>query len=144
MSYIEDISTQAIQNLVILLKVMYPKLHDDLMPTLEDLLKCFNNFELVEEMCEELKKDKELSKEYELQLGYFQENFYKNSPGINDMKKYIHFASSTLDLALRDIDVLEKFRDFISPKLKIKDVIHHKKYPMVMISFRNKEISNFL
>ena len=50
----------------------------------------------------------------------------------------------TLDLALRDIDVLEKFRDFISPKLKIRHVIHHKKYPMVMISFRNKEISDFL
>lgn len=99
--YAEDISIQAIQNLVMLLKVMYPKLHDGLMPNLEDLLRCFTNFDLVQEMCEELKKYPELAKEYDLQLGYFEQNFYKDSVGKQDMQKYVHFASSTLDVLLR-------------------------------------------
>lgn len=101
MAYVEDISTQAIQNLVMLLKIMYPRMHDGLMPNLEDLLKCFTNFEFVEEMCEEMKKTPELEKEYDLQLGYFEQNFYKNSVGKQDMQKYVHFASSTLDVLLR-------------------------------------------
>ena len=101
LAYHEDISQQAIQNLVILLKVMYPKMNNGLMPNLEDLLKCFNNFEYVEEMCEELKKDDELAKEYELQLDYFKQNFYKNSVGSKDMHRYVHFASSLLDVLLR-------------------------------------------
>lgn len=137
MSYIEDISTQAIQNLVILLKVMYPKMHDGLMPNLEDLLKCFTDFTLVEEMCEELKKDEELSKTYELQLGYFRENFYKNSPGIQDMKKYIHFASSTLDVVLRASQV----RNIICNRfnnISFSDVIYNG--DIVLISTRPYEI----
>ena len=79
LAYSENIATQAIQNLVILLKLMYPKMHDGLMPNLEDLLKCFTNFDLVQEMCEELEKDPELAKEYELQLTYFKQYFYKNA-----------------------------------------------------------------
>ena len=43
LAYSENISNQAIQNLVMLLKVMYPRMNDGLMPNLEDLLKCFNN-----------------------------------------------------------------------------------------------------
>lgn len=101
LAYSENISNQAIQNLVMLLKVMYPRMHDGLMPNLEDLLKCFNNFDLVEEMCEELKKIPELASEYEVQLGYFKQNFYEGSPGKKDMQRYIHFASSTLDVLLR-------------------------------------------
>ena len=101
LAYSEDVATQAIQNLVMLLKVMYPKMHDGLMPNLEDLLKCFNDFDVVQEMCEELEKDEELAKTYELQLGYFKQNFYKDSVGKQDMHKHIHFASSTLDILLR-------------------------------------------
>ena len=137
MAYAEDIATQAIQNLVILLKVMYPRMNDGLMPNLEDLLKCFTNFELVEHMCEELKKDDELSKTYELQLGYFRENFYKNSPGIQEMKKYIHFASSTLDVLLRASQV----RSIICNRfnnISFNDVINNGK--IVLISTRPYEI----
>ena len=101
LAYSEDISTQAIQNIVLLLKLMYGKMHDGLMPSLEDLLKCFNNFDLVQEMCEELEKDEELAKEYELQLTYFKQYFYKGSEGRKDMQRYVHFASSTLDVLLR-------------------------------------------
>lgn len=105
LAYSEDVSTQAIQNLVILLKVMYPRMHDGLMPNLEDLLKCFNHFDWVEEMCEELKKDEELAKEYELQLGYFKQYFYKDSEGRKDMQRHVHFASSTLDIFLRSAQI---------------------------------------
>jgi hypothetical protein len=46
----------------------------------------------------------------------------------------------TLSLSIKDIDVIEKFRDFVSPNLKIHHSIHHDKYEMVFVSFRNKEI----
>lgn len=137
LAYAEDISTQAIQNLVMLLKVMYPRMHDGLMPNLEDLLKCFNNFDLVEEMCEELKKDEDLAKEYELQLGYFKQNFYNNSPGKQDMQKHVHFASSTLDLLLRSAQV----RNIICNRfnnIDFNDVINNGK--VVLISTRPYEI----
>ncbi|MEE1389875.1 MAG: hypothetical protein U0M00_04940 [Clostridia bacterium] len=105
LAYMYDLAQQAIENIVILLKLVYPKLHDGLMPNLEDLLKCLTNFDLVQEMCEELEKDEELAKEYELQIDYFKQFFYKNSEGRKEMKKYIHFASSTIDLLLRSAQV---------------------------------------
>lgn len=137
LAYAEDISTQAIQNIVLLLKLMYPKMHDGLMPNLEDLLKCFNNFDLVEEMCEELKKDEELAKEYELQLTYFKQYFYKDSEGRKDMQRYIHFASSTLDTVLRSAEV----RNIICNRynnIDFNDVISNGK--IVFISTRPYEI----
>ena len=101
LAYSENISNQAIQNIVMLLKVMYPKMHDGLMPTLEDLLKCVTNFDLVQNMCEELKKDPELAQEYDLLLDYFKQYFYKNAEGRKDMHRYIHFAASTIDIFLK-------------------------------------------
>lgn len=136
-AYAEDISLQAIQNVVMLLKVMYPKLHDGLMPSLEDLLKCFTNFDLVQEMCEELEKDEELAKEYELQLGYFKQNFYKDAIGKQDMQKYVHFASSTLDVLLRSAQA----RNIICNRynnISFNDVINNGK--VVLISTRPYEI----
>ena len=103
--YMDDIAFQAIQNLVMLLKVMFPKLNNGLMPTLEDLLKCFNDFDLVESMCREMEKDPELSKEYELQIGYFKKCFYRNSDGRKDMQKYIQLVSAQLDTLLRSAAV---------------------------------------
>ena len=41
-------------------------------------------------------------------------------------------------------DVIEKFKDFVSDKLVIKHTIHHDKFEMVSVSFRNKEITDFL
>lgn len=137
LAYSENISNQAIQNLVMLLKVMYPRMHDGLMPNLEDLLKCFNNFELVEEMCEELKKIPDLAKEYELQLGYFKQNFYEGSPGKKDMQRYVHFASSTLDVLLRSAQI----RSIVCNRynnIDFNDVIENGK--VVLISTRPFEI----
>ena len=50
----------------------------------------------------------------------------------------------TLSLSIKDIDVIQKFRDFISPELSIRHIIHHQKFEMVSVSFRNKEITDFL
>ncbi len=137
LAYSEDVATQATQNLVMLLKVMYPKMHDGLMPNLEDLLKCFNDFDMVQEMCEELKKDEELSKTYELQLDYFKQNFYKDSIGRQDMHKHIHFASSTLDILLRAAQarniICNRFNN-----MDFNDVINNGK--IVLLSTRPYEI----
>ena len=100
-AYMTDIAFQAVQNLVILLKVMFPKLNGGLIPTLEDLLKCLNDFDLVESMCNELQKDPELAKEYELQIHYFKEHFYRNSDGRKDMKRYLQLITASLDTLLR-------------------------------------------
>ena len=137
LAYSENISNQAIQNLVMLLKVMYPRMHDGLLPNLEDLLKCFNNFDLVQKMCEELEKLPELAKEYELQLGYFKQNFYKDSVGRNDMQKHIHFASSTLDILLRSAQL----RSIVCNRynnINFNEVINEGK--VVLISTRPFEI----
>ena len=100
-AYMTDIAFQALQNLVILIKVMFPRLNDGLLPTLEDLLKCLNDFDLVESMCNELQKDPELAQEYELQIHYFKEKFYRNSDGRQDMKRYLQFITASLDTLLR-------------------------------------------
>lgn len=100
-AYMEDIAFQAIQNLVMLIKVMFPRLNDGLLPTLEDLLKCLNNFDLVESMCNEMEKIPELAQEYELQIHYFKEKFYRNSDGRKDMKRYLQFITASLDTLLR-------------------------------------------
>ena len=135
--YMDDIAFQAIQNLVMLLKVMFPKLNNGLIPTLEDLLKCFNDFDLVESMCREMEKDPELSKEYELQIGYFKKCFYRNSDGRKDMQKYIQLVSAQLDTLLRSAAV----RDIICNRynnLDLSKVIENGE--VVLFSSRPTEI----
>lgn len=101
LAYRENISSQAIENLSILLKIMYPKLHDGDLPNLEDMMEMLNDFSLVEEMCEKMKEDEELSKEYKMLLSYFKKNFYENGVGKKDMEKFVSAASSQLDTLLR-------------------------------------------
>lgn len=101
LAYRENFSSQAIENLAILLKEMYPRMHDGELPTLEDMLSMLNDFQLVEYMCNELKKDAELAKKYSVLLAYFKKNFYRNGSGRKDAEKFIHSASSQLDSLLR-------------------------------------------
>ena len=96
-----NFSTQAIENLSILLKVMYPRMHDDELPTLEDMLNAFNNFEIIQNMCEEMEKDEELSKRFAILLTYFKKNFYADSTYRADTEKYISSATTQLDNLLR-------------------------------------------
>lgn len=99
--YMQDVALQAVQNLVILLKLVYSDLNDGQMPTLQELLKCLTDFDWVQEMCEYLIKNEELSEEYALQITYFKQNFYKGSEGRKDMKRFLHFVTSQLDVLLR-------------------------------------------
>lgn len=100
-AYREDVSIQAIENVAILLKEMYPRMNEGALPNMEDLLKMLTNFELVEKMCEILAHDENLKERYSIQLSYFKKNFYKNAPGKENTEKYIYTAVSQLDNLLR-------------------------------------------
>ena len=97
----ENVVTQAVENLCILLKEVYPQLHNGDLPTLEDLLNLLNNFDLVQDMCNVLEQDEELKEKYSVQLSYFKKNFYKNAPGRADTEKFIYAATTQLDDLLR-------------------------------------------
>ena len=94
-------SYQVIENLSILLKLMYPRMHENELPTLEDMLSMLNDFNLVEYMCKELEKDEALAEEYSVLLTYFKKNFYKNAPNRENAEKFIYSASTILDNLLR-------------------------------------------
>ena len=101
LAYRENAANQAVENLAILLKEMYPRLHNDDLPTLEDLLNCLTNFDLVVDLCEELKQDSELNTKYSALVSYIERNFYPNAPSRNDMEKFVTHATAQLDSLLR-------------------------------------------
>lgn len=101
LAYMKDLAYQAIQNICVFLGEMYPRRHNGDLPTLEDLLHCLTNFDLVEELCEDLKTIPELTKQYEFQIAYFEQHFYKNAKGRDDMQRYVHFATAQLEELLR-------------------------------------------
>lgn len=99
--YREAVVMQAIENLSLLLKEMYPRMNEGLLPNLEDMLKMFTNFDLVEKMCEILAHDEDLKEKYSIQLSYFRKNFYKTGSGRATTEKYIDIAINQLDKLLR-------------------------------------------
>lgn len=101
LAFREHAASQAVENLAILLKEMYPRLHDGLLPTMEDVLNMLNNFDLAQEMCEELEKDNELAKKYSILISYFRKNFYKGGACREDTEKYVYTAATQLDTLLR-------------------------------------------
>ena len=100
-AYRQNITLQAVENVSILLKEMYPRLNGELLPNLEDMLNMFNDFSLVEKMCKQLEEIPELAKKYSLQLGYFKKNFYKDGINRIETEKYISGAATQLDTLLR-------------------------------------------
>ena len=100
-AYNEDATLQAIENLTILLKEIYPRMHEGLLPNLEDMLKLLMNFDLVEKMCKIMQADEKLAQKYEIQLGYFKTYFYKDGAKRKDTEKLIYVAVSKLDKLLR-------------------------------------------
>lgn len=100
-AFMQNIVTQAIENLVLMLKELYPKLHDGSLPNLEDLLELLNDFDLIEEMAEKLKTFPNLAEQYKIQLGYFKKTFYKTAHGREETEKYLTSAASTLENLLR-------------------------------------------
>lgn len=100
-SYRQNVTLQAVENISILLKEMYPRLNGELLPNLEDMLNMFNDFSLVEKMCKQLEEIPELAKKYSLQLGYFKKNFYADGINRTETEKYISSAATQLDTLLR-------------------------------------------
>lgn len=98
----ENFANQAIENLSILLKIMYPKMHNDEIPTLEDMLNAFNDFSIIENMCNAMQKDEELAQKYKILLNYFKKNFYTSSETKSETEKYISTATTQLDNLLRN------------------------------------------
>ena len=100
---IENSAIQAIENVCILLKVTYPIIYKDrdYLPTLEDMLKMFNNFDRVEETCRILEEVPEIAENYSTQLNYFKKNFYKDAPGREKTEQATQYASSIFDKLLR-------------------------------------------
>lgn len=99
-SFMINSSIQAVENLSILLKVMYPILHNGDLPTLEDMLKMLNDFDLVEDMCKKMEQNPELAEKFALQIGYFKKHFYKDS-NRTDTERFVYSAITQLDNLLR-------------------------------------------
>lgn len=99
--YKEEVALQILENLSILLKVVYPKMHDGVLPNMEDLLSLLSNFELVEKMCKILEKDEELAPQHSMELAYFQRAFYSDSPLREETRKDAFQVASRLENLLR-------------------------------------------
>lgn len=97
----ENMPIQATESVAMLLREMYPRIKEGVLPTLEDLLKMLIDFDLVEVMCEKMREIPELEEKYSVQLSYFKKNFYRNSPGRADMQKCITPVINELDSLLR-------------------------------------------
>ena len=100
-TYRESIVLQAIENVAILLKEMYPKMNEGMLPNLRDMLDMFTNFDLVEKMCQILAHDEQLKEKYSTQLSYFKKNFYKDGINRKNTEMYIDAAITQLDKLLR-------------------------------------------
>ena len=101
LAFRENESVQIVENLAILLKEMYPLTHDGLLPNLEDMLNMLNDFELVENMVEEMKQIPEFAEKYRILIKYFENSFYENGKNVFNTKKSVITASSELDNLLR-------------------------------------------
>lgn len=97
----QNIVTQAVENLTIMLKEVYPILHNNMIPTLDDLLKLLSNFDLIEEMSEQMKQIPELADQYSIQIGYFEKTFYKSAVSREATAKNLQAASAQLENLLR-------------------------------------------
>lgn len=95
------LANQAIENLVILLKLIFPKINEGMLPTLEDLLNMINNFSLVEKMTKILEKDDELAETYAIQIAYFKNNFFKDAPNKQEIARQLKIPASQIEGLLR-------------------------------------------
>ena len=95
------LANQAVENLVILLKLIFPKLNEGMIPTLEDLLNIINNFSLIEKMTKILEKDTDLAEQYRMQIDYFKNNFFKNSENKDEIRKQLKIPAAQIETLLR-------------------------------------------
>ncbi len=100
-AYMRNVVSQAIENLVLLLKEMYPRLHNGDLPNLEDLFEMINDFSVVEEMAEKMKEYPDLKEKYKVQLSYFKRTFYHTATGNEETARLISGSAAQLDNLLR-------------------------------------------
>lgn len=100
-AYREEVSIQIIENLAILLKVMYPRMNDGVLPNMEDLLTLLSNFSLVEKMCKIMEKDPELAERYHIELSYFRRSFFADGKGKQETEANAYYIASRLENLLR-------------------------------------------
>ena len=100
-AYREDDAIRIIENLSILLKEMYPRLNDGLLPNMEDLLRLMTNFDLVEKMAKIMEHDEELSNKYSIQIAFYKKHFYADGKSRELTQQDIFSAISQLDSLLR-------------------------------------------
>lgn len=96
-----SLANQAVENLVILLKVVYPKVNNGALPTLEDLYNLMNDFSLVEKAAKVLEEDEELSEKYRMQLNYLKKNFYSDSENSKKMNDLVANPAAQIEKLLR-------------------------------------------
>ena len=100
-AYMDNVVTQAIENLVLMLKELYPRLHEGELPNLEDLVDLLNDFDLIEESAEQMKQFPDLAQKYKIQLGYFKKTFYKTATLRDETEKYLQASAAQLENLLR-------------------------------------------
>ena len=103
--YRQNMALQAVENIAIILKEMYPRIKDGILPNLSDLLKMLNDFDLVEAMCEKMKDYPELVEKYSNQLNYFKKTFYHTGSNRADTEKFVFPIVNQLDSLLRNSGV---------------------------------------
>lgn len=101
---VENNTFQAVENVCILLRAAFPLFHGgdkDYLPTLEDILAIFTNFDLAQKYCEKLEEDEELATEYASTIHYFKRYFYPNAPRRAETEKDVQYAISVIDELLK-------------------------------------------
>ncbi|MCL2859063.1 MAG: TraM recognition domain-containing protein [Oscillospiraceae bacterium] len=98
---VENLAMQIVENLSILLREMYPRLNNEKLPNLKDMVNMLNDFSLIEDMCNELAKEPHLAEKYNMQLAYFKKHFFKDSHGKIEMEKSVALILAQLDNLLR-------------------------------------------
>ena len=102
--YMENATTNAIENLCVFLKGVFPILNSgdkNYLPSLEDLLDIFNNFDIIEDICTKVENVRpELIEKYKPQVFYFKNHFFKDAKNRANTEKYIQHAANTINSLL--------------------------------------------
>ena len=102
--YMESTTSDAIENLCIFLKGVFPTLNSgdsDYLPNLEDILGILTDFSKVQQMCEKVIAEfPELAEKYKAQILYFKNHFYEDGKRRNETEKYIQHATNTINSLL--------------------------------------------
>lgn len=96
--YTKAMGLEAVQNITILLAAIYSKVNNGILPTIENVIECLNNFDVVRSLCESLKQDQLLSNSYQEQIVYFTKHFYNDE---FENKNFITYFAGKLNSLLR-------------------------------------------